>query len=88
MLMQAVLSCDERAMEAEESFITTIIVTTSPPYEQFKLHNFHLLVLLVRSELRCDEALPFQVVVLLRLQITAHEALCTINTCYEQINHE
>ena len=56
MLMQAVLSCDERAMEAEESFITTIKVTTSPPYEQFKLHNFHLLVLW--TEMRWGIALP------------------------------
>jgi hypothetical protein len=54
MSMQAVSSRDEHAMETEESIISTVIVTTSPLYELFKLYYFHLLVLLVRSELRCN----------------------------------
>ncbi len=58
MWMQAVSSRDERAMETEESIISTVIVTTSPLYELFKLSYFHQLVLLVRSELRCNSPSP------------------------------
>jgi hypothetical protein len=70
MPMQAVLSRDERAMEAEESFISTFIVKSSPLYELFKLHKFHLSMPVALSELRWDEALHFQVVEPLLLQIT------------------
>jgi hypothetical protein len=42
MSMQAVSFRDERAMETEESTISTVIVTTSPLYELLKLYYFHL----------------------------------------------
>ena len=60
MSMQAVSSRDEHAMETEESIISTVIVTTSPLYELFKLYYFHLLVLLVRSETHFFELLHLQ----------------------------
>jgi hypothetical protein len=73
-------------MEIEESLISTVFVKTYPLYELFKLHTFHLSVQWLSSELRCDEALLFQLVVL-PLQITTLEELVLLIHC-EQRKHE